>query len=79
MWSDVLLTAASGPAGVQWCEDHAFIWRVPPELADAFADRLDGLADPGRAAGSEDLDCGIEAGIAVKVSRGEYTDDFLLA
>jgi hypothetical protein len=75
--TDVLLTAAPGPAGVQWCEEHAFIWRVPPETADAFADRVDGLAEPGRVAGSEDLDCGTQDGIAVKVSRGEYTDDFL--
>ena len=74
---DILLTAASGPAGVQLCADHAFIWRIPAELAEAFAERLDDLADPARAAGSEQLDCVTEDGIAVKVSRGEYTDDFL--
>jgi hypothetical protein len=75
--TDVLLTAAPGPAGVQRCQDHAFIWRVPPESAAGFADRLDDLANPGRVAGSEELACGTEDGIAVKVSRGEYTDDFL--
>jgi hypothetical protein len=76
--TDVLLTAAPGPAGVQKCEEHAFIWRVPVDLAAEFADRLDDLAEPGRVAGSETLDCGTEDGIAVKVSRGEYTDDFLV-
>jgi hypothetical protein len=75
--TDVLLTAAPGPAGVQQCEGHAFIWRVPPDMAAGFAERLDDLAEPGRVAGSENLDCGTEDGIAVKVSRGEYTDDFL--
>lgn len=87
--TDVLLTAVSGPPGVQFCpgiqscpsvqasNDHTFIWRVPRELADVFADRLDRLADPAHFAGSEDLDCTTETGIAVKVSRGEYTDDFL--
>lgn len=75
----MLLTAAPGPAGVQRCEGHAFIWRVPPETAAGFAGRLDDLAEPGRVAGSEELDCGTEDGIAVKVSRGEYTDDFLRA
>jgi hypothetical protein len=75
--TDVLLTAAAGPAGVQFCEEHAFIWRVPSELAEDFADRLDGLAKPGRLSGSEDLDCGTRDGIAVKVSRGEYTNDVL--
>ncbi len=74
---DVLLTAAPGPAGVQVCEGHAFIWRVSSDLAAGFAERLEDLADPGRAAGSEALDCGTQDGIAVKVSRGEYTDDFL--
>jgi hypothetical protein len=63
---------------VQPCEGHAFIWRVPADLAAGFADRLDDLAEPGRVAGSEQLDCGTEDGIAVKVSRGEYTDDFLI-
>jgi len=77
--TDVLLTAAPGAPGVQRCEGHAFIWRIPPDLAATFAERLDDLADPGRVAGSEQLDCGTEDGIAVKVSRGEYTDDFLAA
>jgi len=73
----ILLTAASGPMGVQQCDGYPSIWRLTPSLAVAFADRLDDLADPGRVAGSEDLDCGTQDGIAVKVSRGEYTDDFL--
>jgi hypothetical protein len=75
--NDVLLTAAPGPAGVQPCRQHAFIWRLPRDLAAGFAERLDDLAEPGRIAGSEELDCGTADGIAVKVSRGEYTDDFL--
>ena len=75
--TDLLLTAAPGPAGIQRCEGHAFIWRVPRDLAAEFAQRLDDLAEPGRVAGSEQLDCGTEDGITVKVSRGEYTDDFL--
>ncbi|MEA2791749.1 MAG: hypothetical protein QOG73_4155 [Acetobacteraceae bacterium] len=74
---DVLLTAASGQTGVQSCQEHAFIWRVPRDIAARFAERLEDLAEPGRVAGSEELDCGTKDGIAVKVSRGEYTDDFL--
>jgi hypothetical protein len=74
---DVVLTAAPGPAGLYRSEGHRFTWRVPSETAVAFAQRLDDLAEPGRAAGSEDLDCDTADGIAVKVSRGEYTDDFL--
>lgn len=76
---DVLLTSAAGPLGVQKCDGHAFIWRVPAQAAAGFAERLDDLAESGRLAGSEDLDSGTEDGISVKVSRGEYTDDFLEA
>ena len=74
---NVLLTAEPGPPGVHAREGVAFVWRVPPDQATGFAERLDDLADPGRVAGSEALDCGTEDGITVKVSRGEYTDDFL--
>jgi hypothetical protein len=76
---EILLTAAPGPPGVHPREGQAFVWRVPPDQATGFAERLDDLADPGRIAGSEALDCGTEDGITVKVSRGEYTDDFLAA
>jgi hypothetical protein len=75
--AEVRLTAAPGRPGVEQSEGHTFLWRVPPEMAAGFADRLDDLAEPGRIAGSEALDCGTEDGIAVKVSRGEYTDDYL--
>ncbi len=75
--ADVLLTATDGPAGVQVSAHGPLLWRVPPDIAAGFADRLEDLAEPGRVAGSENLDCGTEDGIAVKVSRGEYTDDFL--
>ncbi|WP_428487308.1 hypothetical protein [Rhodopila sp.] len=74
---DLLLTGSAGSAGVQRRDKSAFVWRVPADLAAGFADRLDDLAEPGRIAGSEALDCGTVDGITVKVSRGEYTDDFL--
>ena len=73
---DFHLTAEPGPPGVLRTE-RGFVWRVPPAIAAEFADRLDDLAGPGRIAGSEQLDCDTEDGITVKVSRGEYTDDFL--
>ena len=75
--TDLVLTVGQGPAGVQRRDGQAFVWRVPPETAAGFADRLDELAEAGRIAGSEELDCETVDGIAVKVSRGEYTDDFL--
>ena len=75
----VTVTASPGVAGIQPVADDTsrFIWRLDAELAGAFADQIDQLAVPSRAAGSEFLLCTTEEEIPVKVSRGEYTDDFL--
>ncbi|MBS0639838.1 MAG: hypothetical protein JSS43_08205 [Proteobacteria bacterium] len=75
---DLRLVAEGVAPGVHR-DRRGFVWSVPRDLAAAFADRLEDLAEPGRIAGSEQLDCGTEDGIVVKVSRGEYTDDFLAA
>ena len=74
--AELTLTAQPGPPGLHR-DGNLFVWRVPPAVATLFADRLEDLAEPSRIAGSEDLDCGTADGIAVKVSRGEYTDDYL--
>ena len=59
-------------------ELDAFIWRLNAEHATDFADRIDALAMPSRIAGSDVLACSQEEeAIPVKVSCGEYTDDFL--
>jgi len=73
----VRLTSGPGPLGVEWARDEV-LWRMTPALAGVYAEQLDDLADPKRIAGSESLDPGTEDGISVKVSRGEYTDDFLV-
>jgi hypothetical protein len=75
----ITLTASPGALGIQPAADDAghFVWRLDAERASAFADRIDLLAVPSRAAGSEMLECTTEEEIPVKVSRGEYTDDFL--
>ncbi len=74
----VTLTGSNGPLGVAaGPASGSFLWRLNSGLADAFADRIDQLAAPSRTAGSESLECTTEEEIPVKVSRGEYTDDFL--
>jgi hypothetical protein len=74
----VRLTAAAGPLGIHAApEPHAFLWRLDEAHAQAFADQIDLLAQPSRVAGSEILACTTEEEIPVKISRGEYTDDFL--
>ena len=75
--SEVVVTASPGTPGIQPAENGSFVWRLNAEQAGAFADQIDLLALPARAAGSEILECTTGEEIPVKVSRGEYTDDFL--
>jgi hypothetical protein len=75
----VTLTASAGQLGIEPLpEAGSFLWRLDAERAATFADLVDQLAQPARRAGSEMLECATGEGIPVKVSRGEYTDDFLL-
>lgn len=71
------LTASAGAPGVQAAKNGAFLWRLDPAQASRFADQADGLTDAGAFAGSAMLECSIAEEIPVKLSRGEYTDDFL--
>jgi len=73
----VTITASPGPPGIHRIDDGSCTWRLQAHQATAFADQIDGLAMPSRAAGSEILECTTGEEIPVKVSRGEYTEDFL--
>jgi hypothetical protein len=76
--SCVSLTASAGPLGIHSAaEPGAFHWRLDAAHAERFADQIETLAEPSRLAGSEILECAIGEDVPVKVSRGEYTDDFL--
>lgn len=76
----VLLTG-SGPQPGMRAVDHAarsFVWTLEPWQAEMFAEELAHLARPGRKSGSAMLEAALGE-IPVKVSLGEYTDDFLTA
>lgn len=76
--SSLGLTASDGPLGVHEAgEPGRLVWRLDAACAAAFAEQVDELAQASCLAGSAMLECGGEEAIAVKVSRGEYTDDFL--
>lgn len=75
----VTLTASQGAPGIQPAGDNHFAWRLDANQAATFADQIDQLAIPSRTAGSEILECTTEEEIPVKISRGEYTEDFLQA
>jgi hypothetical protein len=76
--TQVVLTASDGPAGIHPAPGGGLIWRIDAQRAAGFAVQVDALAEPGRLAGSEILECRTEDETPVKLSRGEYTDDFLL-
>ena len=73
----VLLTASDGPPGIHR-NVNGLLWRIDAARATGFAGQMDTLADPGLLSGSEMLECSTEDEIPVKLSRGEYTDDFLI-
>lgn len=55
---------------------RSFVWGLEPSLAEAFADMVDELAEPDCKSGSALLEAA-HGEIKVKVSLGEYTDDYL--
>jgi hypothetical protein len=56
---------------------QSFTWTVAPWQAEFFAEMVGDLAEPARKSGSAVLECGSIGEIQVKVSLGEFTDDFL--
>ena len=74
------LQPADGPPGLVRLADPdaGFAWRLDGARAADFAARAALLAHPDQPAGADFLTCGGSDEIPVKLSRGEYTDDFLL-
>lgn len=59
--------------------DGGFTWRLNAWQAEQIAARIDALADPDAKSGSDIFEVGSEGEIPVKVSRGEFTEDFLIS
>lgn len=76
----ITLTGLSGPPGMHAISltDKAFLWSLDAATAEYFAELVDQLAAPERKSGSEMLMCDVIGEIPIKVSRGEFTDNFLL-
>jgi hypothetical protein len=55
-----------------------FAWKLTPWQAERIAERIEILTQNDTKSGSEILELGSEGEIPVKVSRGEFTDDFLV-
>ncbi len=68
----------SAVAGLARRTAAEFAWRLDAATASDFAGRAAALAVSSLRAGADFLTCGGADEIPVKLSRGEYTDDFLL-
>jgi hypothetical protein len=55
-----------------------FKWQLNAWQAERIAERIDALTKPENKSGSEIIELGSEGEVPVKVSRGEFTDDFLV-
>lgn len=76
--SAVKVFLAPGEDGLRLGTSGQFTWRMTADHAEAFGALVSELAAPERSAGSEQLETGAPGEIPVKVSRGEFTDDFLV-
>ena len=59
--------------------EQSFVWRLNEWQALNIADRIEALALEDSRSGSDIIEIGSEGEIPVKVSRGEFTDDFLIS
>ena len=67
------------PPGLRPGKDpDCFVWGLSSDLAHAFAGQVRRLSRPDTTAGSEQLETGAAGEIPIKVSRGEFTEDFLV-
>jgi hypothetical protein len=80
--TSVIVIAGEGPLGLRpdttTGNQKSFRWMLDADLVRKFAAKLEALGAPGRKAGSEELVADSPGETPVKVSRGEFTDDFLL-
>jgi hypothetical protein len=75
--TDLLLMPADDEFGMRE-RDGKFFWKLNGWQATRIAERIELLTPVDNKSGSEMLEVGSEGEIPVKVSRGEFTDDFLV-
>jgi hypothetical protein len=75
--ADLILAPADGEFGMR-DTGGKFRWNLNNWQAAQIAERIELLTPKDNKSGSEILEVGSEGEIPVKVSRGEFTDDFLI-
>ncbi|HLZ02284.1 MAG TPA: hypothetical protein VKR55_09045 [Bradyrhizobium sp.] len=74
----LMLTPADNEFGMRDL-GGSFAWKLTDWQAERIAERIELLTPPENKSGSEILEIGSDGEIPVKVSRGEFTDDFLIS
>jgi len=74
------LAAAEGDAGNFGMKQNGegFRWALNSWQAEKIAERIDLLTAADRKSGSDIIELGVDGEIPVKISLGEFTDDFLV-
>lgn len=67
-----------GDYGLKPDREGGFRWGLNPWQAERIAERIDLLTPADNKSGSDIIEMGIDGEIPVKISRGEFTDDFLI-
>lgn len=74
-----LLPAEGEPANFGMKQDQdGFRWGLNSWQAEKIAERIESLPPANQKSGSDIIELGIEGEIPVKISLGEFTDDFLV-
>ncbi|WP_298371732.1 hypothetical protein [uncultured Bradyrhizobium sp.] len=75
--NELVLAPADGEFGMRDLGGR-FAWKLTGWQAERIAERIELLTPEHNKSGSELVEIGSEGEIPVKVSRGEFTDDFLV-
>ena len=75
--NELVLAPADGEFGMRDLGGR-FAWKLTGWQAEQIAERIELLTPEHNKSGSELVEIGSEGEIPVKVSRGEFTDDFLV-
>ena len=75
--NELMLTPADEEFGMRDLGGR-FAWKLTGWQAERIAERIELLTPQDNKSGSEILEIGSDGEIPVKVSRGEFTDDFLI-
>lgn len=67
-----------GNFGLKADSNGSFRWGLNAWQAEQIAERISALAQPEHKSGSDIIELGVDGEIPAKVSRGEFTDEFLV-